>query len=396
MLFSIFVFNFTLIQTLIMKNFNNNSLLVFVFLALTSIFSLSAQDVTTIEATNSDISDNLDLEAVASIFGDAKDLEDFEKKLNDPNIQISNLDLNEDGEVDFLRVMETSQNNVHSISIQAVLGKDQYQEVAVIDVEKDSKGTQKVQVVGNVDMYGPNYYITPTYTVVPVFFSFFWMTSYRPFYSPWYWGYHPPYFNPWRPYSPYRYRNNVHVYVNINNYYHITNVRMNNNVNLNRKRNNNNYYFNNNPNKSFTKRNPGVQNREALNNSRKSTAKSNGINNKESVNRVANDKGYRSTGRPVSKDNLKKTTTRPSNNKVTKPTTRPTTTKPSARPTTTKPSARPTTTKPTKKTSSTRTATKQSTQPASKSSSSSNRSKPSSSSYSRQSPSKASPTRTRH
>lgn len=380
MLFSIFVFKFTLIQTFIMKNFNNKSLIVIVFLALTSVFSLSAQDVTTIEATNSDISDNLDLEAVASIFGDAKDLEDFEKKLNDPDIQISNLDLNEDGEVDFLRVMETSEKNVHSISIQAVIGKDQYQEVAVIDVEKDSKGTEKVQVVGNVDMYGPNYYITPTYPVVPIFFSFFWMATYRPFYSPWYWGYHPPYFNPWRPYPPYRYRNNVHVHVNINNSYHRTNVRMNNTVNINNR--NNNTYFKNNPNKSFSKRNPGVQNREALNNNRKSAAKNKGINSKSDLNRVAKDKGYKSTGRPVSKENLKKPTTRPSNNKVTKPTTRPTT----------KPS-----TKQAKKPSSSRPATKQYSKPSSRPSSSSyNRAKPSSSSYSRKSPSRASPSRTRH
>ena len=110
-----------------------NSLFFLLFIALPSF----AQDVTTITASNDDISDNLDLEAVASIFGESKDLEDFEKRLNDPKTQISNLDLNNDGEVDYLRIMETSENNVHSISIQAVIGKDQYQEVAVIDVEKD-------------------------------------------------------------------------------------------------------------------------------------------------------------------------------------------------------------------------------------------------------------------
>lgn len=38
-----------------------------------------AQDVTTIIANSDDISDNLDLEAVASVFGESKDLEDFEK-----------------------------------------------------------------------------------------------------------------------------------------------------------------------------------------------------------------------------------------------------------------------------------------------------------------------------
>ena len=59
-----------------------------------------AQDVITVEAKRSDISDNLDLEAVASVFGESENLEDFEKRLNDPEAQICNLDLNEDGYVD--------------------------------------------------------------------------------------------------------------------------------------------------------------------------------------------------------------------------------------------------------------------------------------------------------
>ena len=39
-----------------------------------------AQDVTTVKATDATISKNLDLKAVASVFGESKDLEDFEKQ----------------------------------------------------------------------------------------------------------------------------------------------------------------------------------------------------------------------------------------------------------------------------------------------------------------------------
>ncbi len=39
--------------------------------------NIYAQDVTTVEAKSAEISYNLDLEAVASIFGDSEDLEDF-------------------------------------------------------------------------------------------------------------------------------------------------------------------------------------------------------------------------------------------------------------------------------------------------------------------------------
>ncbi|MFD1315772.1 hypothetical protein [Namhaeicola litoreus] len=309
--------------------------------------SVSGQDVTTIEAANADISDNLDLEAVASIFGESKDIEDFERRLNDPKIQINNLDLNNDGEVDYLRVMETASGNVHTLSIESVLAKDQYQQVATIDVVKDKSNKTQVQVVGNVDMYGPNYYINPVYPVVPVFFTFFWMATYRPWYSPWYWGYHPPYWNPWRPYSPYAYRSNVHVHINIHNTYNYNNVRINNSRNT--INNNNNSYFRNNPNQSFDKRNPGVSNRAALADNRKQAANRAGINNKSDLERVARDKGvtsrddlktrdYQSTGRPVTKPN----------NPSSQPATRPSTSQPSARPstgkpTTNQPSARPAT-----------------------------------------------------
>ena len=93
-----------------------------------------AQDVTTVEAASEEISDNLDLEAVASILGDAKDLEEFEYKINDPETQISNLDLNEDGNVDYIRVVETAENDTHLIALQSVLGEDIYQDIATIDI----------------------------------------------------------------------------------------------------------------------------------------------------------------------------------------------------------------------------------------------------------------------
>jgi cystathionine beta-lyase family protein involved in aluminum resistance len=55
--------------------------------------------------------------------------------LNDPELQISNLDLNNDNEVDYLRVIETVENRTHVIIIQSILD-NVYQDVATIDVEK--------------------------------------------------------------------------------------------------------------------------------------------------------------------------------------------------------------------------------------------------------------------
>ncbi|WP_281633389.1 hypothetical protein [Flavobacterium luteolum] len=187
--------------------------------------SCAVQGQTTVYAKNSDISDNLDLRAVASMFGESANLQDFERRLNDPKYQISNLDLNGDNEVDYLRVIESVENRTHVVIIQAVLDRDVYQDVATIDVERDNYNKVSVQIVGNTYLYGANYIYEPVYSVAPVIYTSFWVTNYRPYYSTWYWGYYPTYYAAWRPYPVYRYRNNINVCINVHNTYNYVNVR---------------------------------------------------------------------------------------------------------------------------------------------------------------------------
>lgn len=150
-----------------------------------------ADETITVTATNSDISANLDLKVVAKLFGEAKDLEDFEKKLNDPQAALVNLDLNGDGDVDYIRVIETTSGNKHLIVLQAVLAKDIYQDVASIYVEKDEDNNVSVQVIGDEYIYGTNYVIEPVYIYRPVIYDWFWGPTWTCWYSPWYWGYWP-------------------------------------------------------------------------------------------------------------------------------------------------------------------------------------------------------------
>ena len=183
--------------------------------ALTAVFGLQiqAQDRTIINAKNTDISDNLDLRAVASVFGDSRNLQDFERRLNDPKLQISNLDLNNDNQVDYLRVVESSNKYAHVIIIQAVLDRDLYQDIATIDVEKDKNNAVQIQVVGDVYMYGQNYIYEPVYYSTPIIYASFWVSNYQPYYSNWYWNYYPSYYYSWNPYPVFRYRNNIIVII---------------------------------------------------------------------------------------------------------------------------------------------------------------------------------------
>lgn len=235
-----------------------------IFFALLLSLSVNAQDKTTVRANSSDISDNLDLRAVATLFGDSRDLEDFERRLNDPKSQISNLDLNNDNYVDYLRVIETVEGNAHIIVIQAVLGKDLFQDVASVEVEKDRNNNVTVQVVGDVYMYGNNYIYEPVYVHRPVIYTTFWAPMYRPYYSNWYWGYYPSYYTFWQPFPIFRYQNHIALHINFGHSFHyVSNRRCYAAYNVYYGHRGNAYermY----PNRSFSNRNIGYTNRREM------------------------------------------------------------------------------------------------------------------------------------
>ena len=239
---------------------------ILVLVLCTTFFTAHAQrTVTSTRALSKDISDNLDLDAVASIFGDSENLEDFEHRLNDPDSRISNLDLNQDGYIDYLRVVENSSDQNSLVVIQAVLDKDIYQDVATIEIERVNNGTPRIQVVGDNYIYGSNYIIEPVYVRTPLIFSFFWGPRYVAWHSPYYWNYYPGWYRPFRPFSPFRYQRNVYVHINTHNRYVRTSNR---NIyfsgdNYNHIRRND--YARQHPDRSFESRNQGLKNRQELN-----------------------------------------------------------------------------------------------------------------------------------
>ena len=207
-----------------MKKINILTLLLLTTLLFSST-QLLARSSAVVYSQNYQIDQDLDLNAVASIFGDSRDLHDFERRLNDPFYQISNLDLNHDGYVDYLRVIETVDGNLHFIVIQAAIGKRHYQDIATIEVYKNYNQTY-VQVVGNTYIYGPNYIIEPIYSYIPKIFRIFWKSRYyRPYYSNYRWRHHPSYYRPWRPVSVPHYHRHIRKHISHRNKYRHTKHR---------------------------------------------------------------------------------------------------------------------------------------------------------------------------
>ncbi len=226
--------------------------------------TIQAQNCTQVNAMNAEISDNLDLRAVASIFGDSRNLQDFERRLNDPRLQISNLDLNYDNQVDYLRVIESVQKRTHVIILQSVIDYDLYQDIATIEVEKDRYNNVNIQVVGNNFMFGTNYIFEPVYYTTPRIYASFWLSNYRPYCSNWSWNYYPTHYYTWNPFPVYRYRNNINTCLNFNNSYNYVNYRSSSIAVTIYKSNRSNGYEKLHPNHSFSRRNSNYNNRYEL------------------------------------------------------------------------------------------------------------------------------------
>ena len=173
---------------------------VVLLLSMSYCLSFAQEDVTIISPT-SEAAEGLDLEAVSELFKDSEDLEAFEKALNDPETGVNNLDLDENGEVDFIRVIEEVSDDTHVIILQVPLGEDEYQDVATIEVEKTGDEEYNMQVHGNEDLYGPDYYMAPAVVRIhtwPIIVRIF-RPAYRPYRSGYYWGYYPRWWKRYRP-----------------------------------------------------------------------------------------------------------------------------------------------------------------------------------------------------
>ncbi|HEU4716299.1 MAG TPA: hypothetical protein VFU15_00620 [Bacteroidia bacterium] len=166
--------------------------------------------------------DNLDLYGVLDLYKQAASMEDFEKALNNPDNQVNNLDLNNDGNVDYLRVVDNVDGDAHAIVIQDPVSDNESQDVAAIEIEKKGDGVANLQIVGDEELYGTNYIVEPsednnlsspsdakfsnfrpTVVIVNVWawpcVRFIYAPAYVVWISPWRWAYYPVWYHPWHP-----------------------------------------------------------------------------------------------------------------------------------------------------------------------------------------------------
>lgn len=177
--------------------------------------------VTTFTVTNysTDPCFYLDLNAVAAAFAESRTVAEFEQLLNSSRYMINNLDLNRDGWIDYLRVIETHRGVYHTFLIQACLAPSVYQDVATLVAEHRPEALY-VEVVGDRWLYGPGYIVRPVFVKRPPLWDVFGRPAYAVWSSPYYYGYWPNYYKKPKPVYLNHYQAYVNTYLTNHHYCH--------------------------------------------------------------------------------------------------------------------------------------------------------------------------------
>lgn len=128
------------------------------FFFILGISSAAAQQDDRPENTGDDFS----LEGALELFKNSNSLEEFEKALNTESNQVNNLDLDGDGQTDYINVEDIKQNDAHVIVMSTYLYETDKQDIAIIAIEKTADGKAELQIEGDEDLFAKNTIVEPT------------------------------------------------------------------------------------------------------------------------------------------------------------------------------------------------------------------------------------------
>jgi hypothetical protein len=205
-----------------MQNLKQLLLIMLCFAAI-PVFANAQQDSTGMPG------DNFSLQGALEMFKQASSPEEFEKLINSADKNVNNLDLNGDGDVDYIKVIDKAGNNVHAFVLQVAVSETENQDIAVIELEKTGDTTAILQIIGDEEIFGEQVIVEASdegdeaiddtnnssgsgpgadffetdRIVVNVFYwpsvRFVFRPAYVPWVSPWRWRHYPGWWRPWRP-----------------------------------------------------------------------------------------------------------------------------------------------------------------------------------------------------
>ncbi len=147
--------------------------------------------------SDEDASEGLDLRALPGLIKEVKTPEELEQKLNEAG-GVNNLDLNNDGVVDYINVTELKEEskNIHGFKLSTEVAPGEVQDLATIEVEQKGESVE-VNTYGNNSLYGGAGY-TSSFPLGSFFLMSYFLSPHSLFFSPWSYGSYP---NNYRPYN---------------------------------------------------------------------------------------------------------------------------------------------------------------------------------------------------
>jgi hypothetical protein len=178
--------------------------------------------------------ENFSLEGALTMLKKASTIEEFEQLINDERNDINNLDLNNDGNIDYITVEDVIEKNSHVLVLTALVGENEKQDIATIAIEKTGNEEARLQIFGDEDLYaemgaekGPampeiisNRIVVNVWTWPSVRFVF--APGYQVWISPIRWAAYPRWWKPWRPIRHSLFIGRCHVH---KVYFHRTSTR---------------------------------------------------------------------------------------------------------------------------------------------------------------------------
>ena len=150
--------------------------------------------------------DGLDLQAVGELLKRAKDAQQLAQLLNSSGEGINNLDLDENGKVDYIQVDEYGSGDSRGFSFTVETSPGEEQEIATIEIEK-SGSDANVQIHGNSQIYGHNQYYRHRFGLADYLLLGYIFRPHPFYFSPWHYGAYPPYYRSYGTVSRTAYRN---------------------------------------------------------------------------------------------------------------------------------------------------------------------------------------------
>ena len=142
-----------------------------------------------VNPTTSLVGDNLDLQALGELVRTSGNAQDIEDQLN-ASTSINNLDLDGDGQVDYIRVTEIGEGTTRGFSFQVELPNGQAEEVATINIEQGGD-MANMTIQGNPNYYGDHGYYQSSHHASDMLLMAYLFSSHRPYYSPYHYGSYP-------------------------------------------------------------------------------------------------------------------------------------------------------------------------------------------------------------